>query len=443
MNVARETSDELSGIHGESHRPSGEGSTFDAPSSEDGSPEDGKEIAFVEFPTHLRSARGEAVAKAQLVFGDGRFNGVKKQVACPVDVAYQDGVFSGLIVTHMHGGLSLSRYLAFSEHTWRDRRRVACNLCVLVCVASQCGVHLGRLSPERVFVEPEAGRVFLTTDWASLVQKSGALQQRCLAPLPWQTEIDLAVCLYALLRRRPNSFGAELWGDDCSGLEGPAASEMVAATFDAVQKPRFAELIARFGRNTHLLRKLWDVPRPFRDMLERGLHCVDGGNVGVFAYEMVALFERKESRQRGHFSVWKDRARQFLDGARVSADQVKALERRPWGLRGCGSPAMFWAATLGLAAALGVCSAMNGFAPLNLLIVALRSADYPYFAINMGWRYTAAAALGCVTYNLFFARKHHFTGYERKSYSWSVAMAVLFMGIVQFLGAVALQGGAL
>lgn len=436
------TSDELSGIYGKPHHPSEEESTPDAPFSEGNSLEDDKEIALVEFPAHLRSARGEAAAKAQLVFGDGCFNGIKKQVACPVDVAYQGGAFSGLIVTHMHGGLSLSRYLASSDRTRRDRRQVARNLCVLVCVASQCGVHLGRLSPERVLVEPETGRVFLATDWVLLVQRSGALQQRCPAPLPWQTEVDLAACLYALLRRRSHGFGPELWGDDCSGLEGPAASEMVTAAFDAARKPWPVQLMARFGRNTHLLGKLWDVPRPFRDMLERGFHCAGSGNAGVFAYEMVALFERKESRRRGRFSVWKDRVKRSLAGACVPADRVKALERRPWGLRGYGSPTMFWAVTLGMAVALGICSAMNGFAPLNLLVAAFRSADYSYFAINMDWRYSVAAVLGCLAFNLFLARKHHFLGYERKSYGWSVVTAVLFMSVAQFLGALALRGGA-
>lgn len=442
MSAAQKTSDEFSGIHGKSRHPSEKGSASDMPFSEGNPLEGDKEFVFVEFPAPLRSVRGEAAAKAQLVYGEGCFNGIKKQVACPVDVSYQDGVFRGLIVTHMHGGLSLSRYLAFSKCTRRDRWRVARNLCVLVCVASQRGVHLGRLSPERVLVEPETGRVFLATDWVSLVQRSGALQQRRLALLPWQTEVDLAACLYPLLRRRPNAFGTELWSDDCSGLEGPPASEMVAAAFDAVRRPWFAQLIARFDRNTPLLRKLWDVPRPFRDMLERGFHCAGGGNVGVFAYEMVALFERKESCRRGRFSVWKDRVKQFLSGARLSSDQVKAFERRPWGLRGYGSFSMFWAMTLGMAASLGVCSAMNGFAPLNLLIAVFRSADYPYFAINMGWRYGAAAVLGCMAYNLFLTRKHHFTGYERKSYGWSVATAVLFMSVAQFLETMALQGGA-
>ena len=94
-----------------------------------------EELAFVELPVRLRSSRGETTVKAQLKFGDARFNGLKKHVSLPVDAAYRNGEFVGLVVTHMHRGVSLSRYLDFSRDARSERRRVAYNLAVQVCVA--------------------------------------------------------------------------------------------------------------------------------------------------------------------------------------------------------------------------------------------------------------------------------------------------------------------
>lgn len=401
-----------------------------------------EELAFVELPARLLSSRDEATAKAQLKFGDARLNGLKKQVSLPVDAAYRNGEFVGLIVTHMHRGVSLSRYLDFSGDARSERRRVAYNLAVQVCVASQLGVSLGRLSPERIRVDPTTCRVFLATDWVTLMEESCASHQTALSLLPWQGAVDLAVCEYSLLRKNgapPPSAG--LWEDDCSGLRGPSASDMIAATFDAVKRPWFVKVVGRFDKDTPLLGNLWDVPRPFRDLLGHSFRGMGTGDAGTLATEMIAHFERGESRRRSGFSVWKDRLKQFLNGARVPADQVKECEQRPWGLRGYGNATVFWPVTLGMAAALGLCSAMNGFAPLDLLVMALRGADYAHSAINMGWRYGVAAVLGCAVYNLFAARRHCFSGYGRKSYCWSVATAVLFMSLAQFLMIFSLRGG--
>ena len=47
-----------------------------------------EELAFVELPARLCSSRGETTVKAQLKFGDARFNGLKRQVSLPVDASY-------------------------------------------------------------------------------------------------------------------------------------------------------------------------------------------------------------------------------------------------------------------------------------------------------------------------------------------------------------------
>lgn len=442
MSVARETPGELSGREGKTYRPSTKGVT--ELSSFCGSVllEGEEELAFVELPARLRSSRGETTVKAQLKFGDARFNGLKKHVSLPVDAAYRNGEFVGLIVTHMHRGVSLSRYLDFSRDARSERRRVAYNLAVQVCVASQLGVPLGRLSPDRIRVDSTTCRVFLAADWVALMEESCASRQAALSLLPWQRTVDFAVCEYSLLRKKSApSLSAGLWEGDCSGLGGPSDSDMVATAFDAVKKPWFARVVARFDKDTPLLSRLWDAPRPFRSLLEHSFRSMERRDAGILATEMIAYFDRGEKYRRSGFSVWKDRLKQFLNGARVPAEQVKEFERRPWGLRGYGNAVVFWLVTLGMAAALGLCSAMNGFAPLDLLVVALRGADYAHSAINMGWRYGVAAVLGCAAYNLFVAQRHCFSGYGRKSYCWSVATAVLFMSLAQFLMIFSLRGG--
>lgn len=434
MSAARETSEELSGSEGKIYCSSAKGAA--ELSSFCGSVllEGEEELAFVELPARLRSSRGEATARAQLKFGDARFNGLKKQVSLPVDMAYRNGEFVGLIVTHMHGGVSLNRYLGFSRDARSERRRIAYNLAVLVCVASQLGIPIGRLSPERIFVDTTTCRVFLAMDWVALMEESYASRQAALSLLPWQRTVDFAVCEYILLRKKSASpLNTGLWAGDCSGLGGPSDSDAIAATFDAVKKPWFVKVVARLDKGTPLLCRLWDVPRPFRGLLEHSFRGVGSGGAEGLAMEMIGHFDRGEKQCRSGFSVWKDRLKQFLNGARVPIEQVKELERRPWGLRGYGSAAVFWLVTLGMAAALGLCSAMNGFAPLDLLFATLRGEEYAHSVINLGWRYGVAAVLGCAAYNLFVAKRHCFSGYERKSYCWSVATAVLFMSVAQLL----------
>lgn len=434
MSAARETSEELSGSEGKIYCSSAKGAA--ELSSFCGSVllEGEEELAFVELPARLQSSRGEATAKAQLKFSDARFNGLKKQVSLPVDMAYRNGEFVGLIVTHMHGGVSLNRYLGFSRDARSERRRIAYNLAVLVCVASQLGIPIGRLSPERIYVDTTTCRVFLAMDWVALMEESYASRQAALSLLPWQRTVDFAVCEYILLRKKSASpLNTGLWAGDCSGLGGPSDSDAIAATFDTVKKPWFVKVVARLDKGTPLLCRLWDVPRPFRGLLEHSFRSVGSGGAEGLAMEMIGHFDRGEKQCRSGFSVWKDRLKQFLNGARVPIEQVKELERRPWGLRGYGSAPVFWLVTLGMAAALGLCSAMNGFAPLDLLFAALRGEGYAHSVINLGWRYGVAAVLGCVAYNLFVARRHCFSGYERKSYCWSVATAVLFMSVAQLL----------
>ncbi|MEC4175036.1 hypothetical protein VIN30_01045 [Adlercreutzia sp. R7] len=396
------------------------------------------------FPPHLLTPKGEKTAKEQLAFDDARFNGLKKHVSCPVDVAYHDGAFAGLIVSHMRGGVSLDSYLELGKADRRGRRRVAHNLCVLVQLSSRFGYYPGRMTPKRVLVDPTTCRVFLTSDYGVFFRDTGTGGSLPRQDLPRQSEVDLAVHVCGLLQKKPpDDFEGRVWGDvSYSEANGPSAEDMRATVFHITNRPVFVDAIALIKGDTPLLRKLWGVPLKFRKVLEASLLKGAYGDARTLSYELCKVFEHDERNRRSRFSVLKARVKRFVIGSRMPAERTSELERRPWGLRGYGSAAWFWVATMWLATAVGICSAMNGFTPIDMALGALRGTSYQHISVDPWWLYVVAAAAGSAAYNLFVARRHPLSGYEKSQYCYSLSAAVLLMTLVGFIRFF-LRGGAL
>lgn len=402
--------------------------------------QDSEELAFVAFPHRLLNSKGERLAKEQLVFGDARFNGLKKQVSCPVDVAYRDNEFAGLIVSYMHGGIGLEQYLDLKKNDRCARRRTAHNLCVLAQIASRLGCFLGRMSPERILVNPSTCRVFLAVDYAALAQRTHGLKGSLFFRLPWQGEVDLALHVYCLLNKRSTAdLERRLWSTgDCSGLDGPSAEEVRSAVFGTAPRSVFASALSLVDQN----KRLRGIPRQFRRVLESGFRFTRSGDAQRLSMELCAIFELGETTYRGWFSLMKDKLKQLMFGARVPAERVRKSEQRPWGLRGYGSAEVFWATTMWMSVAIGACSAVNGFAPFDMMVAVLLGTPPRQFGIEPSWLCIVIVVAGSALYNLFVAQRHPLLGYERHQYCFSLIAGTLLMtlvGIVRYV----LLGGAL
>lgn len=158
--------------------------------------------------------------------------------------------------------------------------------------------------------------------------------------------------------------------------------------------------------------------------------------------ELCAIFELGETTYRGWFSLMKDKLKQLMFGARVPAERVRKSEQRPWGLRGYGSAEVFWATTMWMSVAIGACSAVNGFAPFDMMVAVLLGTPPRQFGIEPSWLCIVIVVAGSALYNLFVAQRHPLLGYERHQYCFSLIAGTVLMtlvGIVRYV----LLGGAL
>ena len=250
--------------------------------------------------------------------------------------------------------------------------------------------------------------------------------------------------MYCLLNKRSTAdLERRLWNTgDCSGLDGPSAEEVRSAVFGAAP---CSVLISALSNTLSLVdqnKRLWGTPRQFRRILESVFRCARSGDAQRLSMELCAIFELGETTYRGWFSLMKDKLKQLMFGARVPAERVRKLEQRPWGLRGYGSAGVFWATTMWMSAAIGACSAMNGFAPFDMMVAVLLGTPPYQFGIEPSWLYIVIVVAGSALYNLFVAQRHPLLGYERRQYCFSLIAGTVLMtlvGIVRY----ALLGGAL
>lgn len=110
-----------------------------------------------------------------------------------------------------------------------------------------------------------------------------------------------------------------------------------------------------------------------------------------------------------------------------SRDAAAECERRCWGQRGHGQTALFWSTTIWISAALGACSAMNGFSPLDLLLESLGHPVSCFEGVDALFPCVLTAVLGCVAFNAFVAQRHVFNGYAKAMYLGSIGSGALFI----------------
>lgn len=133
----------------------------------------------------------------------------------------------------------------------------------------------------------------------------------------------------------------------------------------------------------------------------------------------------------------------FLFGGSLAGVDLSEKERRAWGMCGNHRTATFWLTTLWFSLALGICSAMNGFAPFDMVLQSLGYTDLHPIVDQAVWRYALVAIAGCAAYNTFIARKHSIDGYRRTSYCWSIVSAAAFMTLTKAVYYLIERAGAL
>lgn len=329
--------------------------------------------------------------------------------------------------------IDLGTYLRLEGDSVRGRRRVAQNLCVAVLEAMKAGRRLNHLRSQDIMVDPATCRVALSEGPAKPRARAVA-RAHLLRDAPSAAATDLAFYVCCLMGRR---YTLELASklDSASGVDRKKETDLrlmfneLSCVEGAPWTLRLASVVSG-EQNCPIL--LYDVPAEFRRSLRNALGSPRNLRVSVVALALLEDFERWEARlarRRGRVRREPSSQRRLRE---VRA-QAQELERVGQEAKGFGQPAVFWKTTLATALALGICSATNGFSPLDVAAVSLGFPSVPEEYAGAAWQYLPAAVVGCVVFNALLVKRHAFKGFTLESYAGSLVAVSLLMALTRAL----------
>lgn len=137
------------------------------------------------------------------------------------------------------------------------------------------------------------------------------------------------------------------------------------------------------------------------------------------------------AHMRAALASMASRVRAFVSSTEFTHAAGAAYERRVWGQRGHGQGAMFWTVTIWTSAAMGACSALNGFSPFDLVLRALGHPGFYLEGTGALVRYVVTAVIGSAAFNVFVAQRHELDGYAKGMYLGSVVSGVMCITLSQ------------
>lgn len=354
------------------------------------------------------------------------------QIGCPLEPLYRDGSFSGLLVTYMADGNPLVEFLEHASADKEYRIRVSCNFCSVVLLAGRAGVSLGRIDPNRVFVDEESCRVFLVPDIPSVLLsnmsrgREGSLSDSHHVD---DNPTDIALLVYALMHgSRCSDLLKELWDESI-----PSSGLMASKLLQSLHKPALISLLDRLNITSAFEGPFWSDPPELRRLFER--HFCQGRfpNAYQTAYDFFEALEKPRGAASGCLTELLEKLKRMLAGGGIQRDAVIENEKRAIGSRSITQPYVFWMTTIACSAALGLFSTLNGFSPLDPILNPNADVKLPEAASEVTWQFIPAAIAGSVLFNLLFAKRNQFVGHKRESYCWSLLAGMLFMSLSRML----------
>ena len=405
--------------------------------------EGGEGEEFIAFPESLCTRVVEQSLQRQLEENRYLSPLILYQISSIVDIVYKDGDFVGAVGTTLERGMSLEDYLQIASVDRRSRYRTAQNFCVLVHSLPVEMRDTLDCAGERLRIDPSSCRVFLQRDFLSLARaRSESSPSRERKGRSAQC-VEIAKIAYLLLRRDGGArLARQLFGESAAPASHDVNEENDLVLIEqSIRCPLSVRVTAFMRRNPQLLRNLWDVPAEFRSVLLSSLrgeiHDVDG-----LINEIYVKFLKLERKRTSAFEVLIERGRRFLRGA-YSREAAVECERQAWGAHSHRSPYSFWGTTLFVSFMIGLCSAMNGFSPLDPLLCAVLGRVASSFGTRYVVQYIVIAMVGCAAFNLLVARRHHLHGYGRGVYFLSIASATAFLSLTKVAFSIMAEGGAL
>lgn len=354
------------------------------------------------------------------------------QIGCPLELLYRDGSFAGLLVTYMAGGNSLVEFLERASADKEYRIRVSCNFCSVILLAGRTGVSLGRIDPNRVFVDEESCRVFLVPDIPSFLLSSMSRgREKSLSDNHYvdANSTDIALLVYALLH-----------GSQCSGLlkelwdeSIPSPGLMASKLLQSLHKPTLISLLDRLNITSAFEGPFWSDSPELRRLFERHFCQAKSPNAYQTAYEFFDALEKPRGTASGRLTELLEKLKRLLAGGGIQRDAVIENEKKAIGSRSITQPCVFWMTTIACSAALGLFSTLNGFSPLDTILNPNADVKLPEAASEVSWQFIPAAIAGSVLFNLLFAKRNQFVGHRRESYCWSLLAGLLFMSLSRML----------
>lgn len=421
---------------------------------------DAPDCAAVLLPPSCCSSGVEAALRAHIersVIGreaDG------PSASWPVDLLRDgNGRFVGLLTGFRRDAIPLPLFLDYAAGDWGMRWRAAAHLSKAVLELWRGGALAPtRLSPHLIMVVPSSGEVFLAVDYHSALVKGGAEALKSKkAPRSFHAE-DLAFHLYCLLRSEPSrALEEKLWPGatlDVPGGAEPSLRAMREELSASLRPPSSGRRGARVRRRAPAI--LREIPAEFRIPISRALEGGYAGNSEGFARQICGIFDGSTAGVSPRASV-RGRGRHRAVGI-TRADEER-LERRSWGVSSLRRRSTFWGLTLGAALALGLCSMLNGFSPLDLALDEVVERAIWFVAgvegdaflesfrsvgtVGARWQYLPASLVGSMAFNALASRPHPLGGMRLGSYCLSMVASLLMMAVPRAVYRLLLAGGFL
>lgn len=356
--------------------------------------------------------------------------GVKAQVASPLDLVYRDGKLAGILLSFISSGVSLLDFLEKGSVDSVLRTRVACNICALVLLMGRVGLSVGRVDPNRIIVDESSCRVFfIPSSFDAFAGLNGAppfLEEDVIGDEP----IDIAFHIYALLHgRQCSELERRLWSDTTIPGSEPTSASIARELLNSLHKPLFVRLLDSLFHFEALEGPFWAEAPALRPLYERAFCHNASGQTAQLAIDFYEALEKPKRFSGSRLAGSVEKIKRFIFGG-FEREEIKKKERRISGSKSITQPLVFWLTTLGCSASMGLYAMFNGFSPLELLLPSLPS-HLPEAPSEIMWQFVVASIAGSAVFNIALAERNHFVGYGKGSYLFSMAMGVLFMFVVR------------